>query len=357
MNRRSVSSLFSFPRGVAAGAAALLFLATSGFGVPAPAQQEKDSLQQKVITGIRRIMREKNTAVVRVRCFDDHGEINGSGFYIDPTGTVCTLGDMVRNAREITIVRNGQAREARIEALDPRSGVAFLKSSNPSEAGEASTFLTPHANPLPDPDAPVLGIGFPQDGRETAVLGMVTGIETHAGEEYFCVPQLTANLPLSAGEGGSPILDLSGELVGMVVAGEPQGGRCRILPARAIEKLHQDLLCYGHLNPGWVGAVVEETAVPDHGSRTRIASVGPGSPAEKAGLRAGDTVVSFGSCTVTTPGDVLTASFYMSAGEPLRIGVSREGQTRLIELRCAEKPAPPQGDSEDQGDHLTTISR
>ena len=344
MNRRLASNSKRSRSGLMSGMTlAIILIWTVVPKASSATTQAKDSLSEMVASSVRKISREKTNAVVRIRCTDDHGEINATGFYVDPTGTVCTLAEIVRNAHEITILQDENVHQARILAIDPRSGVAFLKSSTPPEPGETSTFLTPHTVAVMPADTAVVAIGYPKDGKEAPSLGMITGNQTHVGEEYFCVPHMTASIPLSEGEGGAPVFNLTGELLGLVIAGDTQGGGCRILPASAIEKLHHDLLCYGRLNPGWVGAVVEEAAVPDHNSRTRIAAVEAGSPAESAGLLAGDTLVSLGSHSITNPEEVVAASFYLSAGDALRIGVSRGGQIHFIDLHCSEPPSSSMG--------------
>jgi serine protease Do len=168
---------------------------------------------------------------------------------------------------------------------------------------------------------------------------MITGSVTHEGDFYFCVPHLLAEIMLREGEGGSPILDLSGNLVGMVVHGTSKAGEFRILPSGAIEKLQRDFLRFGKFNPGWVGAVVEEAAVPQGASRTRIAAVQPDSPAETAGLRAGDMILSIAGRNIINPDEVLAASFYLSAGEQVGVTILRSGEVRKIQLLCSAPPS------------------
>jgi S1-C subfamily serine protease len=106
-----------------------------------------------------------------------------------------------------------------------------------------------------------------------------------------------------------------------------------------VEKLHGDLLRFGKINPGWIGAVVEEAAVPEGNSRTRIAAVEPGSPAERAGIRPGDSLLAVGDRSIHMPQEVLESSFYLTAGQDVRIVLSRSGELRRVTLRCASVPS------------------
>lgn len=300
-----------------------------------------DSLPAKVATSVASVVREKSGAVVRISCRDAQGTVVGTGFHIDPSGTICTLAEIVRNGTSITVLRGDSVQPAEILAIDRRSGIAFLKTQG------SPAFIPPGSASGAPAYTPVIGIGLPK-GKEGPVpaLGMISGTESHEGDFFFCVPHMIAGIPLCEGEGGSPVLDLSGGLTGIVISGGSEDGLCRILPAAAIEKLHRDLLRFGKLNPGWVGAMVEEAAVPTAHSRTRVAAVEQGSPAETAGIRPGDMILSLGERKIVNPEEVLAASFYLNAGEPLRITLSRGGSVHAVTLRCTAPPGSTEGSPE-----------
>jgi S1-C subfamily serine protease len=334
MNRRSASRIPLLRRSLAAAAcsglvslASQYVAATSSTGSP---------LSDKVSSCIRSISREQSKAIVRIRCSDSHGEINGTGFYVDPSGLICTLGEMVRGADHVSVEQEGAWHAATVVAVDPRSGVAFLKSQATNAPTGAASFLNP-GNVTNAPAAtPVIGIGFTRDASPATSLGMITGTATHAGEYFFCVPHLLAGIPLAEGEGGAPVVDLSGGLVGMVISGDRQTGSCWILPAAAIQKLHHDLLRKGRLNPGWIGAVVEEAAVPQGNSRARVSSVQQGSPAESSGILPGDMILTIAGHPVRNPEEVPGAAFYLSGGETVDLTLMREGELKRIKVTCGE---------------------
>ena len=329
MNRRSV---FNLPLVLSA---AIIPLPVAVM-MASPSPIVSDSLSAKVAASVRSVATRKSPTVLRIRCRDTHGELNGTGFLLDPTGTVCTLVELVQGGGEITVTQGGKEFLATLVAADPKSGVAFLKIASPSPNLGAS-FLPPQYVTNTPALTPVLGIGMPRDDMAAVSLGMITGNATHEGDLYFCVPHLTATLPLSEGEAGSPVLDLSGNLLGMVVSGNQTS--CQILPAAAIEKLHSDLLRFGRIKPGWVGVVVEESAVPQGLSRTRVAGVERGSPAETAGVRVGDMILSIAGKSIRQPDEVLGASFYLRGGEPVTMTIMRSGESHDMEIRCGTSPA------------------
>jgi S1-C subfamily serine protease len=301
-----------------------------------PDMQKPDFLAEKVAASIKTVFQEKSPAVVRIRCHDGRGEIVGTGFTIDPTGTICTVSEIVREARDITIEQGEKILPATLLAIDALSGIAFLK---PETTSGTSSFLSPLSITNVPEFTPVISIGYPREQQASLALGMITGLKNHEEEHFFCVPHLTATLSLSEGEGGSPVLDLSGNLLGIIMTGNTQFGLCTILPSAAIEQLYHNFLRYGNLSPGWVGAIVEIAAVPQHDSQTRIVSVIPESPAEMAGIHAGDMLLSLGSCFIHAPEDVLNASFYLTPGEEIQVTLLRKGKMKIISLQCGERPS------------------
>ena len=325
----------------------LLSAAHASTSAKTPKEKWPDTLSAKVAASVNSVAKDNAGAVVRVRSRDNRGEIHGSGFFIDSNGTVCTLAELVQGSSEITICQGAHEFQARLAAIDPRSGVAFLKVTSGTDSpinasaftpSGITSFITPCSLTTASLLTPVLAIGVPRGERAAVSLGMITGGQTHDGNHYFCVPQLLAGISLAEGEVGAPLLDLSGNLVGMVVAGGHSS--CRILPSGAIEKLQRDFLRFGKFNPGWVGTVVETAAVPQGNSRTRVVSVEPGSPAEAAGLQEGDMILSLAGKPIREPEEVLGASFYLSGGDPVRLMIIRGGEQRTVEFRCGVIPYP-----------------
>lgn len=317
------------------GALVLLALAASLLPPLSLASTGEDSsLGSRVTSAVSSVGREKSGALFVIHGRDLAGEITGTGFQIDPSGTICTLSEFLRGDG-VSVSRDGKESPATVVAMDPRTGVAFLRLPSPGQ-----TFLPPLARqPLPD-GSPIVSPGSPISECYPC-LGIVRGRIDHEGETYFPIPLRLASLPASATSEGSPVTDLSGNLAGMVVRAATPAHDALILPAAALGKLHDDLMRFGHPSPGWIGVAVEEAAVPDQGSRTRIAAVEQGSPANLAGITPGEILLSIGNHPVPMPQQVLEASFDLSAGDQVSITVSRGGAVRSVHLRCAPWPGTP----------------
>jgi serine protease Do len=328
MNRRSVSDC---PK-VTAWILPILAISFLGLhSLDASPQARENSLSKDVASALSSIGRDKSRALVRIHCRDDAGEISGTGFLIDPAGTVCTVTDAVRGDSPLLVESEGKSLPASVLATDERTGIVFLRIAAASPA-----FIPPFPSATPGAREPLAALG---SGSDTGPLLGVTGRRVdHDGVRFFPVPLTTATLPDAAGRPGTPVFDLSGKFAGVVVMAAHEGQPCAVLPAAAVEKLHGDLLRFGRPNPGWIGIIVEEAAVPEGSSRTRVAAVEPGSPAERAGIRPGDYLLTVGTRNIVMPQEVLEASFYLTAGRETPLVFSRSGEPRRLNLRCIPVP-------------------
>src|SRR3954452_6945709 len=145
---------------------------------------------------------------------------------------------------------------------DLRSGIAILKADIATPAlpiGKSETM---------EVATPVLAIGYPLDLPSTPSFGMVAGFDRKFLDRYFSTTHLRVNLPTQRGEAGAPLLNLKGEVVGIVVGSLENESACYALPIEAAEKVRADVARFGEVRHGWVGAQVGTAKDAVEGSRT-----------------------------------------------------------------------------------------
>jgi serine protease Do len=293
----------------------------------------EDPAVREISSVVRQVFDDSRRAIVQVEGLDANGVLRCTGFYIDPLGTIYTLASVAHDVDKVEVIRGGKRLDAEVLVSDPRSGIAILR----SEPGEA--FLQPSQNQRPDIAAPVILVGYPLDLDVSPGFGLVAGWDRRIGTRYFSTTHLRANVPVMRGQGGAPLLDMDGGVVGIVTSSVDGGSTCYALPIGAAEKLRRDLARHGDVRHGWIGVVVENSPETLEGSQARVYEIDPEAPAGQAGVLPGDIILRVGDTRVRSREDILDASFFLTAGESAQIEVWRDGQKVLLEAEATLHPA------------------
>ena len=276
-------------------------------------------------------------AVVKIHGVDEHSEICGTGFFIDPTGTLYTAYTVGGEAGNFTIEFGGKKYPARQLLADIRSGTAMLK------IDEATPALPIGKSEQMEVATPVVSIGFPLDLPETPNFGMVAGFDRKYLGRYFSTTHMRLNLPSQRGEAGAPLLNMKGEVVGIVVSSLENNSACYAVPIEAAEKIRGDFMRFGEARHGWVGINVSLARQPVEGSLAEMTQVMGDTPAARSGIKAGDILLQVGRKKVTQPEDVLDASFFITAGDVVPITVMRGNQKLTFNVPATMHPASRTG--------------
>ena len=285
------------------------------------------------ISHVKEVFERAAKAVVKIHGVDEHCEISGTGFFIDPTGTLYTAYTVGGEAGNFTIDFNGKRYPARQVLADIRSGTAILK-----------TDLATPALPIGKSEelevaTPVVAIGYPLDLPETPNFGMIAGFDRKYLGRYFSTTHLRVNLPTQRGEAGAPLLNMKGEVVGILVSSLENNSACYAVPIEAAEKIRSDFVRFGEARHGWVGINVSEAAKQVEGSRAEMTQIMEGTPAAGSGIKPGDILLQVGRKKVHEPEDVLDASFFITAGDTVPITVMRGNEKLTFNVQAELHPA------------------
>jgi len=337
--RRLSSSRYGSRLDLRPGLAAFGFVfAIAGCGHAAD-EQSANSISREV----KDIFQRCSHAVVKIHASDPHSDLCGTGFFIDPMGTIYTAYSVGGEAEDFSVEFNGKRVPAKQLVADPRSGLAILKIDS------ATPTLPIGKSDQMEVAMPVVSIGYPLDLRETPNFGMIAGFDRKYLGRYFPLLLLRANLPMQRGEAGAPLLNFKGEVVGVVVSTLENNSSCYAVPIEAAEKIRNDYLRFGEIRPGWVGIDVAETAEAVEGSRVEMTNILPNTPAADSGVKTGDILLQVGNKQIRQPEDVLDASFFISAGDTVPVTVIRNGQKLTFNIQAdihritREAPLDPDG--------------
>jgi serine protease Do len=285
-------------------------------------------------------------AVVQVRSGDQGFILAGTGFFIDDQGTVLTSSTILGDNTSARVVINGVEMDAKILGNDPRSGLAMLRISY----GESPSLPLARSSGLQTGDG-VMAIGYPLSLPVAPSQGPVSGFDasylaridsTISKVETFATTHIHANVAISPGEVGGPLLNSRGEVVGLVATSPDNGRSIYALPVEAMAKIMADFNQYGHARHGWVGVNVVEVPDTGHDGRTvRVVQVVPGTPASESGIRSGDTVMRIDAREIYRPADVFDASFFSEVGSTMDVVVRRDDKLYSYNFAVIERPQNP----------------
>ena len=268
----------------------------------------------------------------------------GSGVLVDPKGYILTNNHVIENAQEI-IVRLSDQRKftARLVGRDPKTDLAVLKVDAPrplpvAELGDSNQLRVGQW---------AIAIGNPFGLDRTVTVGIVSATaRTRVGvTQYDNFIQTDASI--NPGNSGGPLLNIDGKVIGIntaiVAAGQGIGFSIPINQARDVM---QQLITRGRVVRGWLGIVIQDLTdqlAGSFGVKERegvlVAEVMKGSPADAAGLKAGDIVVELGGGPIKEVPDLQRRVAAVKPGQTMKLTVIRERKPMAFSVKMGEMPA------------------
>ena len=276
----------------------------------------------------------------------------GSGVVVSPEGYILTNNHVIEAADEIEVALNdGSKLPARIVGRDPESDLAVLQ-IKPEGKLHAITFG--HTEQLSVGDV-VLAIGNPFGVGQTVTMGIVSALgRTHLGINTF-EDFIQTDAAINPGNSGGALVDIAGNLVGINAAIYSRtGGSLGIgfaIPVSLARNVMEQIIQNGSVTRGWIGVEVqaitselaESFSLPSSGG-TLISGVMRGSPADRAGIRPGDVLLSVEGRKVNDPQAMLEAIAALPPGRRASFELRRSKEKLDIKVEVGRRPALSRGD-------------
>lgn len=224
----------------------------------------------------------------------------GSGFIIDPTGYIVTNNHVIDDAEEITVILSDKSKyKAKIIGRDKKTDLALLKIEAKKDL-PAVTFGDSDAMRVGDW---VIAIGNPYGLGGSVTQGIISARQRSINAGPFD-DFLQTDAPINRGNSGGPLFNTKGEVIGINSAiFSPSGGSIGIgfaIPTSLAKSVIDQLKQFGRTHRGWLGVkiqeVTEEAAESVGLSKpygALVLDVSKDSPADKAGIKAGDVITAF----------------------------------------------------------------
>jgi len=284
----------------------------------------------------------------------------GSGVIVDPQGYIVTNAHVLNGAEKIEVIvparpapgapfdaaleTQAKSYAGRIVGVTKEIDLAVVK----IEAQDLPALPVRDSAPSPRQGEMVFAFGSPEGLRNTVTMGVVSSVARQPDPDSP-LAYVQTDTPINPGNSGGPLVDADGELVGINTfilssSGGNQGLGFAI-PAGIVAYAYPQLLKYGHMHRPEIGALVQ-SITPDLAAALRlqrdfgaiISDITPGGPADKAGLRIQDIVVSVdGTPTGSLP--LFAHSLYLhKSGEHAKVEVLRGSDRVQLDIPLIDRP-------------------
>ena len=265
----------------------------------------------------------------------------GSGVIVAAQGYILTNNHVIDGATEIAVMLPGGAvAAAHVLGTDPDTDLAVLKVAATNL--QPITFADPHSVQVGDV---VLAVGDPFGVGQTVTQGIVSatgrnrlGINTF---ENF----IQTDAAINPGNSGGALVDVDGNLVAINAAIYSESGGSQgigfAIPVSLARHVMEQIIAHGHVERGWIGVVARDADRGDAGAAGAVIErVQHGGPAEKAGLREGDTVVAMNGTSVADATALITETAMLAPGTRAEFNLVRHGKVMALAVDLGRRPMP-----------------
>lgn len=275
------------------------------------------------------------------------GEVSsGSGFVFTPDGFVLTNSHVVHGAKKImAMLADGRRTPATLVGDDPDTDLAVVRVAaeglTPATLGNSSSLRVGQV---------AIAIGSPYGFHATVTAGVVSalGRSLRAQSGRLIDDVLQTDASLNPGNSGGPLVNSQGEVIGVNTAMIlPAQGICFAIAIDLARFVAGSLIREGRITRAYLGVAGQNAQLRRHLVRRHelvhetgvlVLSVEPGSPAEKAGLKDGDVLVSFAGAAIATVDDLHRVLSGPRVGVAAPLVVLRNSERLVLDVAPAVMP-------------------
>jgi S1-C subfamily serine protease len=309
-------------------------------------QDPLDAYSRAVIDVVDRL----GPAVVRLDVRKNDGPRQagtGSGVIVAPDGLVLTNSHVVGGATRVEATTiEGRSLTARVVGTDPDTDLALVRVNESvtlpaAQLGDSKRLKRGQL---------VVAIGHPLGFESTVTAGVISalGRSLRASSGRLIDDLIQTDAALNPGNSGGPLVSTRGEVIGVntaVIMGAQ--GICFAVASNTANFVLGELVRHGRVRRAFIGVAAQQTAIPRRlqiaaalaqASAVMLASVETGSPADRAGLKAGDIVLAVDGQPVTGADDLIRILTGEKIGRALEVELLRKGQRERVALTPEERP-------------------
>lgn len=307
----------------------------------------------------RSVAKNVSGGVVSIQARNSKNMSKGSGAIIDKQGHVVTNNHVIAGMQQLQVtLSNGQIYKAKLVGTDKTTDLAVLKVDGLPSSVKPVDFADSDALAV---GQPIMAIGNPLGYDDTATTGIVSALNRPVSvmddqsRSEIVTNAVQIDAAINPGNSGGPTFDASGKVIGInssIAATSARGGTAGsigigfAIPSNLVKRVVNEIIKNGSVKHVALGIMVKSVNVTQNNitrGGAQVASVTPGAPAAKGGMRAGDTIVAFNGKSVTSNYSLLGFVRATALGDKATITVVRGNGTVNLTVKFNQEEAAVNG--------------
>ncbi len=267
-------------------------------------------------------------------------QAEGSGFVIDTKGDIVTNDHVVAGASQIMVkLWNGKTFAGHVVGTDNSTDLAVVRISAPSSALTPLTFGNSDALQVGDP---VIAIGSPFGLPQTVTSGIVSALHRtiDSPNNFSISDSIQTDAPINHGNSGGPLIDGAGDVIGVNAQIQSQSGGSEgvgfAIPSNTVRSVADQIIAGKTVAHAYLGVQVQDSVSPPGAELAQVVS---GTPAGKAGLKAGDVITKLDDTTIASEADLSAVIDGKKPGDKMSVTYLRGGKTATAVVTLTSRPS------------------
>ncbi len=306
-------------------------------------------------------------SVVSIQTAMANGTAKGSGAIIDTEGHIITNNHVISGAQQIQVtLANGNIYSAQLVGTDTTTDLAVIKLDNPPSGLKAVEFADSDKLAVGEN---VMAIGNPLGYDDTATTGIVSALNrpvtvTDDNNNEIVTNAVQIDAAINPGNSGGPTFNAAGQVIGInssiasTATSSDSAGSIGIgfaIPSNLVKRVADEIIKDGSVKHVALGVVIKSDTVEADGvtrggatitkSSATGSAVVSGGPADKAGLKEGDTIVAFNGNAVNNNYSLLGFVRAAALGDKATLTIVRDGKTMDVDVTLDQEESSVNGSS------------
>lgn len=293
------------------------------------------------------VAKEVSDSVVSIDVATSDGSAKGSGAIISDKGYIVTNNHVISGAKQIQVtLANGTIYSAQIVGTDTTTDLAVIKLDNPPSNLKAAEFADSDNLAVGES---VMAIGNPLGYDDTATVGIVSALNrpvtvSDDNNNDIVTNAVQIDAAVNPGNSGGPTFNAAGQVIGInssiasTTTSSGTAGSIGIgfaIPSNLVKRVANEIIDNGAVQHVALGVTIKSSTVEADGVTrgcTQVQSVVDNSPAAKAGVKAGDSIVAFNGKAVNNNYSLLGYVRASAMNDKVTLTVVRDGNTMDLDV-------------------------